>query len=64
MTIHEGAFGRSQVCDCCVLNMFFKCKKRLISNGAKLIAIHKARYYKRKEGLALGPGSFKINLQI
>ena len=25
-------------------------------NGGPLIAIHKARFYKRKDGLALGPG--------
>lgn len=37
---------------------------RLISDGAKLIAIHKARYYKRKDGLALGPGSFKLYVKI
>ena len=28
---------------------------RLLIDGAPLIAIHKARYYKRKDGLALGP---------
>lgn len=27
-------------------------------NGAKLIGVHKAKYYKRKDGLALGPGAF------
>lgn len=27
-------------------------------NGAKLIAIHEGRYYKRTDGLALGPGPF------
>lgn len=31
---------------------------RLLLNGAQLIAIHKGRYYKRKDGLALGPGPF------
>lgn len=34
----------------------FEWKARLILDGAKLIGIHKARYYKRKDGLALGPG--------
>lgn len=36
---------------------------RLILNGAPLIAIHKARYYKRKDGLALGPGPFVTGLE-
>ncbi|XP_038078171.1 haloacid dehalogenase-like hydrolase domain-containing protein 2 [Patiria miniata] len=31
---------------------------RLVLDGAKLIAIHKARYFKRLDGLALGPGPF------
>lgn len=31
---------------------------RLILDGAALIAIHKGRYYRRKDGLALGPGPF------
>lgn len=26
--------------------------------GASLIAIHKGKYYKRKDGLAMGPGPF------
>ena len=30
---------------------------RLVLDGAPLIAIHKARYYKTKDGLALGPGT-------
>lgn len=30
----------------------------LLLKGAPLIAIHKGRYYKRKDGLALGPGPF------
>ena len=29
---------------------------RLLMNGVPLIAIHKARYYKNKDGLCLGPG--------
>lgn len=29
-------------------------------DGAKLIGVHKARYYKRQDGLALGPGNLKI----
>ncbi|KAM3599474.1 uncharacterized protein V6R79_006516 [Siganus canaliculatus] len=36
---------------------------RMILDGAPLIAIHKARYYKRKDGLALGPGPFVTGLQ-
>ncbi|KAF4081842.1 hypothetical protein AMELA_G00144960 [Ameiurus melas] len=36
---------------------------RLILDGAPLIAIHKARYYKRKDGLALGPGPFVTGLE-
>ncbi|CAG5867269.1 unnamed protein product [Menidia menidia] len=36
---------------------------RMILNGAPLIAIHKARYYKRKDGLALGPGPFVTGLE-
>ncbi|XP_067005109.2 haloacid dehalogenase-like hydrolase domain-containing protein 2 [Anabrus simplex] len=31
---------------------------RLLLRGASLIAIHEARYYKRSDGLALGPGPF------
>ena len=37
---------------------------RKINNGAKLIAIHKARYYKTKEGLNLGPGPFVRALEF
>lgn len=36
---------------------------RLLVDGAPLIAIHKARYYKRKDGLALGPGPFVEGLE-
>ncbi|XP_028829887.1 haloacid dehalogenase-like hydrolase domain-containing protein 2 isoform X2 [Denticeps clupeoides] len=36
---------------------------RLILGGAPLIAIHKARYYKRTDGLALGPGPFVTGLE-
>ncbi|MFT7815307.1 Haloacid dehalogenase-like hydrolase domain-containing protein 2-like [Arapaima gigas] len=36
---------------------------RLLLEGAPLIAIHKARYYKSKEGLALGPGPFVTGLE-
>ncbi|XP_076438698.1 haloacid dehalogenase-like hydrolase domain-containing protein 2 [Babylonia areolata] len=35
----------------------------LLQKGASLIAIHKARYYKRKDGLALGPGPFVAALE-
>uniref|UniRef100_UPI00358FDACA haloacid dehalogenase-like hydrolase domain-containing protein 2 n=1 Tax=Myxine glutinosa TaxID=7769 RepID=UPI00358FDACA len=31
---------------------------RLLMEGASLIAVHKARYYRRADGLALGPGPF------
>lgn len=31
---------------------------RLLVNGAKLVAIHKGRYYKQKDGFSLGPGPF------
>ncbi|VBB30806.1 unnamed protein product [Acanthocheilonema viteae] len=31
---------------------------RLLLCGAKLIAIHKGRYFKQKDGLSLGPGPF------
>ncbi|XP_033725496.1 haloacid dehalogenase-like hydrolase domain-containing protein 2 [Pecten maximus] len=36
---------------------------RLILDGAALVAIHKARYYKRTDGLALGPGPFVTALE-
>ncbi|KAL0963280.1 hypothetical protein UPYG_G00352120 [Umbra pygmaea] len=36
---------------------------RLLVEGAPLIAIHKARYYRRKDGLALGPGPFVAGLE-
>ncbi|KAJ1983934.1 hypothetical protein H4R33_004571 [Dimargaris cristalligena] len=36
---------------------------RLIQAGAPLIAIHKARYYARPDGLALGPGGFVAALE-
>ncbi|XP_061590368.1 haloacid dehalogenase-like hydrolase domain-containing protein 2 [Cololabis saira] len=36
---------------------------RMILEGAPIIAIHKARYYKRKDGLALGPGPFVAGLE-
>uniref|UniRef100_A0A8B9NX47 Haloacid dehalogenase-like hydrolase domain-containing protein 2 n=2 Tax=Apteryx owenii TaxID=8824 RepID=A0A8B9NX47_APTOW len=36
---------------------------RLILDGAPLIAIHKARYFKKKNGLALGPGPFVTGLE-
>ncbi|VDM97888.1 unnamed protein product [Thelazia callipaeda] len=31
---------------------------RLLLSGAKLVAIHKGRYYRQKDGLSLGPGPF------
>ncbi|XP_028393530.1 haloacid dehalogenase-like hydrolase domain-containing protein 2 [Dendronephthya gigantea] len=36
---------------------------RLLLNGCPLIAIHKARYFKREDGLALGPGPFAAALE-
>uniref|UniRef100_A0A8C2X894 Haloacid dehalogenase-like hydrolase domain-containing protein 2 n=1 Tax=Cyclopterus lumpus TaxID=8103 RepID=A0A8C2X894_CYCLU len=36
---------------------------RMILDGAPLIAIHKARYYRCKDGLALGPGPFVTGLE-
>ncbi len=33
-------------------------------DGARLIAIHKTRYYKRPDGLALGPGPFVAALEF
>ncbi|KAG9471939.1 hypothetical protein GDO78_022077 [Eleutherodactylus coqui] len=36
---------------------------RLVLDGAPIIAIHKARYYKKKDGLALGPGPFVTALE-
>lgn len=31
--------------------------------GARLVATHKSRYFKRKDGLALGPGAFVTALE-
>lgn len=42
---------------------FLALSPRLLLEGAPLIAIHKARYYKRKVGLALGPGPFVAGLE-
>ena len=36
---------------------------RLLLQGCPLIAIHKVRYYKRGDGLALGPGPFVSALE-
>ena len=36
---------------------------RHLLNGAELIAIHAGKYYKRKDGLALGPGCFVKGLE-
>ncbi len=33
-------------------------------DGAQLIGIHKGRYYKKKDGLALGPGAFISGLEF
>lgn len=37
---------------------------RLLLNGATLIAIHKARYYRTRDDLALGPGPFVTALEF
>lgn len=36
---------------------------RLLLDGAPLIAIHEGRYYKKPDGLALGPGAFVKGLE-
>ncbi|KAJ3298726.1 Haloacid dehalogenase-like hydrolase domain-containing protein 2 [Borealophlyctis nickersoniae] len=36
---------------------------RIIQSGGPLIAIHKARYFARPDGLALGPGAFVAALE-
>ncbi|MEE6507821.1 hypothetical protein FKM82_031119 [Ascaphus truei] len=36
---------------------------RLALDGAPIIAIHKSRYYMKKDGLALGPGPFVTGLE-
>ncbi|GJQ76409.1 hypothetical protein Trydic_g2125 [Trypoxylus dichotomus] len=41
------------------LNEAFRC----LLNGAQLVAIHAGRYYKREDGLALGPGCFVKGLE-
>lgn len=33
---------------------------RLLLSGAPLVAIHKGRYYRKKDGLCLGPGAMPI----
>jgi len=35
----------------------------LLLDGADLVAIHEARYFKRSDGLALGPGAFVKGLE-
>lgn len=35
----------------------------MLLDGALLIAIHEGRYYKRPDGLALGPGAFIKGLE-
>ena len=37
---------------------------RILLDGCPLIAIHKVRYYKREDGLALGPGPFVSALEF
>lgn len=36
---------------------------RCLLDGAQLIAIHAGKYYKRSDGLALGPGCFVKGLE-
>ncbi|RWS04567.1 haloacid dehalogenase-like hydrolase domain-containing protein 2, partial [Dinothrombium tinctorium] len=36
---------------------------RILQKGASLVAIHKGRYYRRKDGMALGPGPFVTALE-
>lgn len=35
----------------------------LLNPGAKLVAIHQARYFARKDGMCLGPGAFVKGLE-
>ncbi len=47
------------------MDIIFLClSPRLVLGGAKLIAIHKTRYYKRPDGLSLGPGPFVAALEF
>ncbi len=50
----------------CFLSLFPQMNEalRLVMNGAELIAIHKGRYLKTKEGLALGPGPYVAALEF
>lgn len=42
----------------------FNCETcRALLNGAQLIGIHAGKYYKRSDGLALGPGCFVKGLE-
>lgn len=42
-----------------IVSFIFRC----LRNGSKLIAIHAGKYYKRENGLALGPGCFVKGLE-
>lgn len=44
------------------LNEAFRLLKE--TTDARLVAVHKGRYYKRGDGLALGPGPFVSALQF
>jgi len=44
--------------------IIFHVLSRLLLEGCPLIAIHKVRYYKRGDGLALGPGPFVTALEF
>ncbi|KAI8809260.1 Haloacid dehalogenase-like hydrolase domain-containing protein 2 [Cladochytrium replicatum] len=37
---------------------------RILKDGGRFIAIHKGRYFERKDGLALGPGPFVAGLEL
>lgn len=38
-------------------------KFRLLLDGSPLVAVHKARYFKQDDGLALGPGPYAAALE-
>ena len=65
MRLSGKAGSKRRVC-CCFENLIsIYCIKifRLLLNGCPLIAVHKARYFKREDGLALGPGPFATALE-
>ena len=40
------------------------CLPRLLQDGGRLVAVHKGRYFRRLDGLALGPGPFVAALEF